>query len=78
MGKSLLGKLAPAAVGMMELPRLGLDVLEGFRALGDLTCFVPYARAAEVLAVAQRFALRERDRLASLKAGMALADWLKH
>ena len=231
MGKRLLGKLAPAAVGMMELPRLGRDVVEGFRALGDLTgttsdaldecgiagvallrpidpkarivgqavtvlnvrkqevsargasgladieahnlaeagdvlviqgvagissmggisasvgkrqgeagavvdgavrdvdhsrgigypvwcagvspitgkwrvetvavnkpvtvcgvevrpgdlvvadecgvCFVPYARAAEVLFVAQRLARRERDRLASLKAGMTLADWLK-
>lgn len=37
MGKTLLGKLAPGAVGMMELPRLARDVLEGFRALGDLT-----------------------------------------
>jgi 4-hydroxy-4-methyl-2-oxoglutarate aldolase len=36
MGKTLLGKLAPAAVGMMELPRLARDILEGFRALGDL------------------------------------------
>jgi len=37
MGKNLLGKLAPEAVGMMELPRLARDILEGFRALGDLT-----------------------------------------
>jgi regulator of RNase E activity RraA len=37
MGKKLLGKLAPEAVGMMELPRLAPAVLEGFRALGDLT-----------------------------------------
>lgn len=37
MGKTLLGKLAPGAVGMMELPRLARDILEGFRALGDLT-----------------------------------------
>ena len=37
MAKNLLGKLAPEAVGMMELPRLASDILEGFRALGDLT-----------------------------------------
>jgi regulator of RNase E activity RraA len=37
MGKNLLGKLAPEAVGMMELPRLARDILEGFGALGDLT-----------------------------------------
>ncbi|HEX2197210.1 MAG TPA: hypothetical protein VHG88_01120 [Burkholderiales bacterium] len=37
MGKPLLGKLSAEAVGMMELPRLARHVLEGFRALGDLT-----------------------------------------
>ena len=37
MGKNLLGKLTPEAVGMMELPRLARPILEGFRALGDLT-----------------------------------------
>jgi regulator of RNase E activity RraA len=37
MGKTLLGKLAPAAVGMMELPRLAPGIVAGFRALGDLT-----------------------------------------
>jgi 4-hydroxy-4-methyl-2-oxoglutarate aldolase len=37
MGKTLLGKLAPGAVGMMELPRLARGIVEGFRALGDLT-----------------------------------------
>jgi regulator of RNase E activity RraA len=37
MGKTLLGKLAPGAVGMMELPRLPREVFEGFRALEDLT-----------------------------------------
>ena len=37
MAKTLLGKLKPAAVGMLELPRLPKEVLEGFRALGDLT-----------------------------------------
>ncbi len=37
MAKHLLGKLAAGAVGMLELPRLALETLEGFRALGDLT-----------------------------------------
>lgn len=37
MAKSLLGKLEPAAVGLRELPRLGGELLEGYRALGDLT-----------------------------------------
>ena len=37
MAKRLLGKLKPEAVGMLELPRLPKEVVEGFRALGDLT-----------------------------------------
>jgi 4-hydroxy-4-methyl-2-oxoglutarate aldolase len=37
MAKRPLGKLAPEAFGLMELPRLPKEVLEGFRALGDLT-----------------------------------------
>jgi regulator of RNase E activity RraA len=37
MGKKRLGKLGPEAVGMMEFPRLARDIVEGFRALGDLT-----------------------------------------
>jgi regulator of RNase E activity RraA len=37
MAKSPLGKLAPGAIGMLELPRLAAQILDGFRALGDLT-----------------------------------------
>ena len=37
MAKPTLGKLRPAAFGMLEIPRLAAGVLEGFRALGDLT-----------------------------------------
>lgn len=37
MAKTSLGKLAPSAIGMMELPRLDAKLLAGFRALGDLT-----------------------------------------
>ena len=37
MAKTLLGKLPRQAVGMLELPRIAADVLEGYRALADLT-----------------------------------------
>src|SRR5918996_1516919 len=40
-------------------------------------CFVPFERAAEVLAVAQRLAAREEERLAKLQSGMNLKDWIK-
>jgi regulator of RNase E activity RraA len=40
-------------------------------------CFVPFERAAEVLALAQRLAKRERHRLEKLASGMPLSDWLK-
>lgn len=37
---------------------------------------VPFARAAEALAVAQRLARREAERLAKLATGMPLKLWL--
>ena len=37
MAKRLLGKLAPNAVGMLEISRLEKAVLDGYRALADLT-----------------------------------------
>ena len=37
MAKRLLGKLAPGAVGMLEIPRVEKGVLDGYRALADLT-----------------------------------------
>jgi 4-hydroxy-4-methyl-2-oxoglutarate aldolase len=40
-------------------------------------CFVPFERAAEVLAIAQRLTKREDERLAKLEAGMPLKDWIK-
>lgn len=40
-------------------------------------CFVPFERAAEVLAVAQRLTKREEDRLAKLDSGLPLKDWIK-
>ena len=37
MAKAPLGKLKPGAIGMVELPRLDAKIIEGFRALEDLT-----------------------------------------
>jgi 4-hydroxy-4-methyl-2-oxoglutarate aldolase len=37
MAKQTLGKLQPGAFGMLELPALSRDILDGFRALHDLT-----------------------------------------
>ena len=37
MAKAPLGKLKPGAIGMVELPRLDASIVEGFRALEDLT-----------------------------------------
>src|SRR5690242_18182300 len=37
MAKAPLGKLKPAAIGMVELPRLDPKIVEGFLALEDLT-----------------------------------------
>lgn len=37
MGKTLLGKLDPGAVGLMEWPRLAPEIMAAYRALGDLT-----------------------------------------
>jgi 4-hydroxy-4-methyl-2-oxoglutarate aldolase len=37
MAKTPLGRLDPRAFGTLELPRLDQAILDGFRALGDLT-----------------------------------------
>jgi len=57
----------------------GITVHPGDLVIADEVgvCFVPFARAAEVLAVAQRLARREDERLAKLASGMALKDWTK-
>jgi regulator of RNase E activity RraA len=57
----------------------GVAVRPGDLAIADEVgvCFVPFERAAEVLAVAQRLARREEDRLTKLGSGMPLADWIK-
>jgi regulator of RNase E activity RraA len=57
----------------------GISVRPGDLVIADEVgvCFVPFERAAEVLAVAQRLAKREEDRLAKLDAGVPLKDWIK-
>lgn len=57
----------------------GIEVNPGDLVVADEVgvCFVPYARAAEVLAVARRLAASERERLDSLAAGTPLSEWIK-
>jgi 4-hydroxy-4-methyl-2-oxoglutarate aldolase len=57
----------------------GIEVRPGDLVVADEcgVCFVPYARAAEVLAIAQRLAAAEALRLQQLEAGIPLADYLK-
>src|SRR5687768_10727396 len=57
----------------------GVSVSPGDLVIADEVgvCFVPFERAAEVLAVAQRLARREEQRLAKLASGMALKPWLE-
>jgi 4-hydroxy-4-methyl-2-oxoglutarate aldolase len=57
----------------------GITVRPGDLVVADEcgVCFVPYARAAEVLAVARRLAAAEKTRLEKLASGIALEDYLK-
>jgi 4-hydroxy-4-methyl-2-oxoglutarate aldolase len=57
----------------------GVTVRPGDLVIADEVgvCFVPLECAAEVLAVAQRLAKREEERLAKLASGLALKDWIK-
>ena len=57
----------------------GISVSPGDLVIADEVgvCFVPFERAAEVLAVAQRLTKREDDRLKKLDSGMPLKDWIK-
>lgn len=57
----------------------GVSVNPGDLVIADEVgvCFVPFERAAEVLAVAQRLAQREKERLRKLDSGLALEDWIK-
>lgn len=57
----------------------GVEVKPGDLVVADEcgVCFVPFARAAEVLAVAQRLAASEKARLEKLAAGISLAEYVK-
>ena len=57
----------------------GIPVRAGDLVVADEVgvCFIPFDRAVEVLAVAQRLTKREDDRLAKLESGLALKDWIK-
>jgi regulator of RNase E activity RraA len=57
----------------------GITVNPGDLVIADEVgvCFVPFERAGEVLAVAQRLAKREEARLAKLESGLALTEWIK-
>lgn len=57
----------------------GIEVRPGDLVVADEcgVCFVSYARAADVLAAAQRLATSEKRRLERLAAGVSLAEFLK-
>lgn len=57
----------------------GIEVRPGDLVIADEcgVCFVPFARAAEVLAIAQRLAASETRRLQALRDGMSLAEFVK-
>ena len=57
----------------------GVEVKPGDLVVADEcgVCFVPLARAAEVLAIAQRLAAAEKARLEKLEAGIPLDEYLK-
>lgn len=57
----------------------GIEVNAGDLVVADESgvCFVPFARAAEVLAIAQRLAASEKTRLERLAAGIPLSEFVK-
>jgi hypothetical protein len=76
----------------MGAARIADEVVEGFRALGDLTgtvsdvldqlgivgvCFVPMDKAEDVLAIARRWSTWEEERLNKLAAGISLEEFTR-
>jgi 4-hydroxy-4-methyl-2-oxoglutarate aldolase len=57
----------------------GIEVRPGDLVVADEcgVCFVPFARASEVLAIAERLAASERMRLQKLESGIPLAEFIK-
>jgi regulator of RNase E activity RraA len=76
----MTGKWRIVTVGVnLTVNICGIPVNPGDLVIADEVgvCFVPYARAAEVLQVAQTIAKNEEKRLQMLEDGMSLADFLK-
>lgn len=76
----MTGKWRIRTVAVNRAVRIaGITVNPGDLVIADEVgvCFVPFARAAEVLAVAQRLVKREENRLAKLDSGMPLSEWIK-
>jgi 4-hydroxy-4-methyl-2-oxoglutarate aldolase len=57
----------------------GIEVKPGDLVVADEcgVCFVPFARAVEVLAIAQRLAASEKARLEKLQSGIPLSEYIK-
>jgi len=57
----------------------GIEVKPGDLVIADEcgVCFVPFARAAEVLAIAQKLAASEKARLEKLESGIPLSEYIK-
>jgi regulator of RNase E activity RraA len=74
----ITGKWRIETVAVNQPVRIaGIEVRAGDLAIADEcgVCFVPYARAAEVLAVARRLAQCEEERIAMLAEGIPLAQF---
>ena len=76
----ITGKWRIETLAVNEPVRIaGIEVKPGDLVVADEcgVCFVPFARAAEVLAVAQRLAASEKARLEKLEAGIPLSEYVK-
>jgi regulator of RNase E activity RraA len=76
----ITGKWRIETMAINEPVRIaGIQVRPGDVVIADEcgVCFVPLGRAAEVLAVAQRLAASEAQRLQKLADGIPLADFVK-
>ena len=76
----ITGKWRIETVAVNKLVSIaGIEVKPGDLVIADEcgVCFVPFARAAEVLAVAQRLATSEEARLKKLAAGISLSDFVR-
>ncbi|HKQ27502.1 MAG TPA: RraA family protein [Burkholderiales bacterium] len=74
----ITGKWRIETVAVNQPVRIaGIEVRPGDLVVADEcgVCFIPFARAAEVLAIARRLAAAEEDRLAKLAEGIPLAEF---